>query len=251
MLIRAGSFRWRHRGRLTWLQHYILLHHRIVVGGGAHVPFLPVKASEACIRCSRRFLALADSAVPDSKIKDDLRRSALVTAVTGIDSYMHWLVYKQLSALRNEGDLPRSFAKLDIPFTELASLADSVLEARSRNVNSRPWVKVKNTMQQRLLKETFQSYDQVSTAFALAGIEKGWTRVATEMSAQPAEIKARLNGLVHRRNQIVHEADIARSSRPRKLNYSAIQHAQVATDVNWVESLIKSVEKVVSAGNPP
>lgn len=213
--------------------------------------FQPVKAAEACIRRSRRFLALAEGALPDSKIKNDLRRSALVTVVTGIDSYMHWLVYKQLSALRNEGDLPRSFAKLDVPFTELASLADSVLEARSRNVNSRPWVKVKNTMQQRLLKETFQSYDQVSTAFAMAGVEKGWTRVSAELGAQPAEIKARLNRLVHRRNQIVHEADITRSSRPRSLKYNAIQQAQVVSDVDWVESLIKAVEKVVSAGNPP
>lgn len=213
--------------------------------------FQPVKAAEACIRRSRRFLALAETSLPDSKIKNDLRRSALVTVVTGIDSYMHWLVYKQLSALRNEGDLPRSFAKLDVPFTELASLADSVIEARSRNINSRPWVKVKNTMQQRLLKETFQSYDQVSAAFALAGIEKGWTRIAAEMGVQPAEVKARLNGLVHRRNQIVHEADIARSSRPRRLSYNPIRQADVVADVDWIESLIKAIETVVNVGNPP
>jgi RiboL-PSP-HEPN len=196
-------------------------------------------------------LTLASDSVPDSRIKNDLRRSAVVTVVAGIDSYMHWLVYKRLSALRGEGDLPRSFAKLDIPFTELASLADSVVAARSRNVHSRPWVKVKNTLHQRLLKETFQSYDQVATAFALAGIEKGWTRVAAEMGLQPAEIKTRLGGIVHRRNQIVHEADISRSSRLRQPKYNSIQHTKVESDVDWVELLIKAIEKVVSAGHPP
>jgi RiboL-PSP-HEPN len=213
--------------------------------------FEPVRAAEACIRRSRRFLTLASDSVPDSRIKNDLRRSAVVTVVAGIDSYMHWLVYKRLSALRGEGDLPRSFAKLDIPFTELASLADSVVAARSRNVHSRPWVKVKNTLHQRLLKETFQSYDQVATAFALAGIEKGWTRVAAEMGLQPAEIKTRLGGIVHRRNQIVHEADISRSSRLRQPKYNSIQHTKVESDVDWVELLIKAIEKVVSAGHPP
>jgi len=164
---------------------------------------------------------------------------------------MHWIVYKRLSELRGKGDLPKAFSKLDIPFTELASLADSVVAARSRNVHSRPWAKVKNTLHQRLLKETFQSYDQVATAFALAGIEKGWTRVAAEMGMQPAEIKVRLGGIVHRRNQIVHEADISRSSRLRQPKYNLIRHAKVEADVDWVEFVIQSTEKVLNASNPP
>lgn len=160
---------------------------------GLTMPFNPISAAEACIRRSRRLLALSEQDLPDAKVKNDLRRSALVMVVTGIDSYMHWLVYRQISNLRNEGDLPKSLAKLDIPFTEIAALADSVIHARAQGVDSRPWVRVKHAMQKQLLKETFQSYDQVGNAFAWAGIEKGWSRVATELGEPTTTIKDRLN----------------------------------------------------------
>lgn len=191
------------------------------------MPFNPISASAACIRRSRRLLALAEQDLPDAAVKNDLRRSALVMVVTGVDSYMHWLVYKQISALRKAGDLPKSLAKLDVPFTEMASLADAVIQARARNVDSRPWVQVKHAMQKRLLKETFQSYDQVAIAFAWAGIEKGWSRAAVELGESSDAIKTRLNALVHRRNQIVHEGDITRASRPRKLQYNDVGHAAI------------------------
>ena len=215
------------------------------------MPFNPLSAAEACIRRSRRLMALAEQALPDAKVKNDLRRSALVMLVTGIDSYMHWLVYKQISALRYAGDLPKSLAKLDIPFTDFAAVADAVVGARARGVNSRPWVQVKNAMQKRLLRETFQSYDQVGTAFAWAGVAKAWSRVATEIGQDNTTIKERLNALVHRRNQIVHEGDITRASRPRNLQYNDVGHAQIAAEVDWVESLVKAIEEVVQAGNPP
>ena len=214
------------------------------------MPFNPLSAAEACIRRSRRLMELAEQALPDAKVKNDLRRSALVMVVTGIDSYMHWLVYKQISALRYAGDLPKSLAKLDIPFTDFAAVAESVVDARARCVNSRPWVQVKNAMQKRLLRETFQSYDQVGIAFAWAGVEKAWSRVATEIGEDNTTIKERLNALVHRRNQIVHEGDITRASRPRKLQYNDIDHAQIAAEVDWIESLVQAIQKVVQAGNP-
>lgn len=143
--------------------------------------FTPIQASKACIRRSRRLLDLANTDLPDSKIKNDLRRSALVMAVTGIDSYMHWLVYQRLSDVRKQGDLPKSLAKIDLPFSELASLADTAIEGRKKNRVIRPWVQVKNAMQRRLLKETFQSYEQVGVALSLAGIDKGWSRTAEKL----------------------------------------------------------------------
>jgi hypothetical protein len=215
------------------------------------MPFHPIDASKACIRRSRRLLDLCDEQLPDTKVKNDLRRSALVTAVTGIDAYMHWLVYRQISDLRREGDLPKSMAKLDIPFTELAALADATLQGRQQQIETRPWVQVKHSMQKRLLKETFQSYDQVATAFAWAGVEKSWSRVADKLGMQADAIKTRMNSLVDRRNQIVHEGDIARALRPRELKYNDIEHTQVIDDVNWVESLINAIEQVVADGNPP
>jgi len=161
---------------------------------------------------------------------------------------MHWLVYRRLSEVRKEGDLPKSLAKLDIPFTEIASLADAAINGRQKNKVIRPWVQVKNAMQTRLLRETFQSYEPVGTAFALAGIEKAWSRVADHLGTQADAIKIRLNHLVHRRNQMVHEGDIMRASRPHKLKYNEIEG--VAADVDWAEQLIDAIEQVVAEGNP-
>ncbi|WP_369929891.1 HEPN domain-containing protein [Xanthomonas sp. NCPPB 2632] len=209
------------------------------------MPFHPINASTACIRRSRRLLDLAEHDIPDSKVKNDLRRSALVMAVTAIDSHMHWLVYRRISDVRREGDLPKALAKLDLPFTEVASLADAIVQGRKIGKDTRPWVKVKNAMQKRLLKETFQSFEQVAGAFSWAGIEKPWSRVAEKLNTSTDDIKSRLNSLVHRRNQIVHEGDIARASRPRSLKYNDINHAMVTDHVTWVESLIGAIEQVV------
>lgn len=213
--------------------------------------FRAFQAADACIRRARRLLTLAQSNLPDSKAKNDLRRSALVTAITGIDAYMHWLVYQRLSEVRNEGDLPKGLGKLEIPFSDLAQLADATLSARKRTVKSRPWVQVKHSIQSRLLKETFQSFDQVARAFSLAGVKEPWSRVATHLGENTSAIKSRLDGLVHRRNQIVHEGDIARASRPQKLKYNDVDHTQTEHDVAWIENLVKAAEAIVQAGNPP
>ena len=215
------------------------------------MPFHPINAANACVRRARRFLALAEAQLPDVKIKTDLRRSALVLAVTAVDSYMHWLVYRRISEVRRDGDLPKVLAKLEIPFSDLASLADTTIRARQEERDVRPWVQVKNAVQRRLLKETFQSYEQVGQAFSLAGIEKGWTRTATVLGMRADDIKTRLNQLVHRRNQIVHEGDIMRASRPQKLQYNDVEQAEVLSDVDWIEQLVTAIEQVVAAGNPP
>ena len=192
------------------------------------MPFLPFDAARACIRRSRRFLGLANEPdLPDGQIRNDLRRTAIVMSIAAIDSYMHWLVFRRLSEVRREGDLPKSLAKFSVPFADLASLADALIAARRAERDIRPWVQVKNAIQKELLKETFQSYEQVGGALALAGVEKGWSRTAARMGCTADAIKQRLNRLVHRRNQVVHEGDITRASRPQALSYNEIDHDEI------------------------
>jgi hypothetical protein len=213
--------------------------------------FHPIDAGRACIRRARRFLALAEGQLPDAKIKMDLRRSAIVLGVTAVDSYMHWLVYRRISEVRREGDLPNVLAKIEVPFSELASLSDATIKARQEDRDIRPWVQVKNAVQRRLLKETFQSYEQVGQAFALAGIDKGWSRTAAALGVNANDIRARLNHFVHRRNQVVHEGDIKRASRPQNLKYNVVEHNEVTADIDWIEQLLEAIEQVVAARNPP
>ena len=211
--------------------------------------FHPKDASRACIRRSRRLLQLTQENLPDSRVKGDLRRAALVTAVSGLDAYLHWLVYRRLSDVRNEGDLPKSLVKLDLPFTDLATLADTTLKGRASGVATRPWVQVKGFVQRRLRKEAFQSYEQVANALSWAGIKRPWKRVSDKLGDTPEEVKNRLNRLVDRRNQIVHEGDIVRALRPRGLRYVPITTAFVQKEVDWIEALIKKLEEVVLEGS--
>jgi hypothetical protein len=217
------------------------------------MPFLPKHAAAACIRRSRRLLGLAmHSKLPDSRARNDLRRTALVLAVASLDAYMHWLVFRRLSDVRKTENLPNALAKFLLPFANLAELADEVIVARRRSPksNCRPWVMVKAAMQERLLKETFQSYDNVSTALALAGFKKGWSRVSELLGVPCDEIKLGLGEIVHRRNQIVHEGDIVRLVRPRDLSYNDISHDEIAARVDWIEELIASIQAMVDEEQP-
>ena len=209
--------------------------------------FEPIDAAKACLRRANRFLKLAEQKLPDSRIKNDLRRTAIVTSIAAIDSYMHWLVFKRVTAFDGETQIPKALSKYKVEFQDISSLADSVLEQRRLGKDSRPWVQVKNSMQKQILKDTFQSFEQVSSAFALAGIDRPWRDIADEMGISSEDIKVRLNRLVLRRNKIVHEGDIMRSSRPRKLKYNKVDHAEVISEVKWVSSLIKAIDHVVSS----
>ena len=205
--------------------------------------FKPIDAANSCVSRSRGLLA-ASQLPAVAAVSDDMVRSALVMAVGAMDSYMHWLVYQEITEVSKQGRLPKKLANLDIPFSELASLVDTVLDGRRQQKDTRPWVQVKNATQRRLLRETFQSFDQVAGAMAMAGISKGWSSTAAHMGTTSEAIRVKLNQIVHRRNQIVHEGDIARSSRPRKVALTEIIHASVSDDVTWMESVINSIEAI-------
>ncbi len=209
--------------------------------------FSPEAAAQACVAKSRRLLQLASQPLPVADVADDLCRSALFTAIAAIDTYMHWLILRRLSEVRYRAELPKSLARVVIPFSAFAKLADSAIAGQQNGKSIRPWVQVKNALQTQLLLETFQSYEQVANAFAIAGIDRAWSKIAAQLGGQPAEIKQRLNHLVHRRNQIAHEGDIARMSRPRNIYFNPVDHASIAADIDWIEGLLSAMQAVVAA----
>ncbi len=210
------------------------------------MPFLPRNAASSCLRRARRFLDLAEEELSDSKVRNDLRRTALVMAVAAIDSYMHALVVRRLSKVRKSADLPKALARLEIPFSDIAKLADSSINAQRKGRRGRPWVQVKATLQRRLLKETYQAYDQVANALACAGVKEAWTRIGKQLNEKPVDTKAWLNALVHRRNQIVHEGDLKRASRPRHLRFNGIDQTTAVQEVDRMQRLIDAIEVVVT-----
>ncbi len=203
--------------------------------------FSPRIAGGSCLDRARRFLDLASNASSKAQLRDDSLRMAIVMAVAAVDTYMHVTVLGAIGS--TDSTTPsKSLRGLDMDFGDLVDLADAAVEARREERDIRPRVQVKNALHRRLLRETFQSADQVSRAMAFAGVTHIWKTTSAAMNESPEEIKARLNRLVHRRNQIVHEGDLKRQVRPRGLSFNAIEHNSVVEDIAWVESLLDAFE---------
>lgn len=207
--------------------------------------FSPELAASACIEKGRRLLDLAGQQLPVADVNDELCRHALVTGVTAVDSYMHWLVFRRLSDVRWHPRLPKALKKLDIPLVDIVNLAESALEGQQYGNQIRPWVQVKNAVQRKTLGMTFQSFSQVAYAFSLAGIEKPWSKISQELGEPVGEIETHLNKLVHRRNQIVHEGDIMRMSRPRDVRFNTIDVEEVISEIDWIEGLLIAMAVMV------
>jgi hypothetical protein len=175
-----------------------------------------------------------------------MRRLSVVMAVAALDTYMHRLIVERVFS---HDDLPRGLAQLDVNFEQLLAQADETRDAaRAEPFNSRPRVGVKRQLQDRLLRETFQNYRSVSAALSMAGRSKGWKLIGSKMSPplEPGEIKQRLDGVVHRRHQIVHEGDYERLQKPQKPKLNEMTQAQARRDIDFIAQVIDAIHEVVS-----
>ncbi len=185
------------------------------------------------------------STVPPD-VRSDMRRLSIVMAVAALDTYMHRLILER--AFKHD-KLPKQLAQLDVSFKQLLSQADATkVAARAKPRKARPRVGVKKQLQDRLLFETFQNFNSVSRALAMAGRKKEWKAIGAKMSPSmdSDEIRERLDAVVHRRNQIVHEGDYERLQKPQKAKLHAITQAQARSDLSFVAALIDAIHDVVS-----
>jgi hypothetical protein len=81
----------------------------------------------------------------------------------------------------------------------------------------------------------------------MAGLSGSWTAIGQQMTPpmQPTEIKKRLDAIIMRRNQIVHEGDYERKERPRTGKLSPINQTQARSDIDFVEQLVEAIHAVV------
>ena len=207
----------------------------------------PRVAANLCLKRANRVLALARSlsSGPYTRQRNDLRRFALVMAVTALDTYMHRAIMKAASVERSGGNLPRALRDERVPISSLEELAKAVVEGRKKGVHTRPWVRVRNTLHRALLRRTFQSFDDIGRGMSQLGVQNGWSKVAVELGTAPAEIRERLNRIVLRRNQVVHEGDFVRQVRPQQVKYNSVDDEVVRDDVRWVSELLNAIDQVV------
>ena len=178
-------------------------------------------------------------------VASDMRRLSVVMAVAALDTYMHSLV---ITRAYTHAKLPGGLARLEVPFEALLEQADEAkAAARRRPHRSRQRVGVKRQLRDRLLRETFQSYDGVSKALGMAGLSGRWAEIGQQMTPalQPSEIRKRLDEIVMRRNQIVHEGDYERKERPRTARMTPITASQAAADIEFVAQLVNAIHTVI------
>jgi uncharacterized protein YutE (UPF0331/DUF86 family) len=107
---------------------------------------------------------------------------------------------------------------------------------------------MRRLLRDRLLRETFQGFDAVSRALRMAGRKKEWDAIGSRMSPEqsPAEIREKLNEIVRRRNQIVHEGDYARLDRPQNSRRNEMTTPQAKADIDFIEQIIDAIHQTVS-----
>jgi hypothetical protein len=170
-----------------------------------------------------------------------MRRMSIVMAVASLDTYMHRLI---LERAFKQSPLPKSLRGVTVSFEQLLAQADdSAKAARAQPHAARPRVGIKRQLRDRLLRDTFQSFEGVSTALAMSGRSKEWESIGQRLNPPvgPEDIKIRLNGIVARRNQIVHEGDYVRLERPRNARRNHLTYAQVSRDIDFLEELIDAI----------
>jgi len=178
--------------------------------------------------------------------RGDMRRLSVVMAVAALDTYMHRLIVERVY---KHDTLPNGLARLDVGFEDLLRQTDATATAaRAQPHKPKPRVGVKRQLRDRLLRETFQNYDAVARALSMAGYPKAWPKIGKKMQAprEPTEIKQRLNGIVVRRHQIVHEGDYERLERPRKPRRNPLSAQQARKDIDFIAELIDAIHAVVS-----
>ena len=219
------------------------------MGYSSTVAFTPYDAAAHAIGRARGLLNASRLSVSPQLTpseRNDIRRLSIVMAVAALDTYLHRLVVDRAYTHRI---LPGALARLDVTFRELLAQADVAgAAARRPQHNSRPRVGIKRQLRDRLLRETFQRYEDVARALGMAGHSKKWDAIGQNMkpSMEPAQIRTRLNGIVMRRNQIVHEGDYERLERPRNARRNSISIKETRADIEFLAHLVEAIHAVIS-----
>jgi hypothetical protein len=204
--------------------------------------FTPHDAAVDLISRARRLLSGASGSV--SAQADDLRRLSVVMAVAALDTYMHRLIVERAYL---HGELPGKLANLSFRFEYALIQADEIGRAARRNPrNTRPRVALKRVLRERLLQETYQRYEDVATALGMAGLSGNWEAIGSKLNPprQPGQIRSRLNEIVDRRNQVVHEGDYQRLERPQKPSLNRIGQGEAGSDIDFLADLIEAIHTV-------
>lgn len=177
----------------------------------------------------------------------ELLRSALALGVSAMDRYFHDVICHHLLDVlkRPKNQIPKELARFPICISDAEDSLAHALKSRWRGTATRPRTILKSRFADALHKRTFQSSVEVAQALNMLGIRKAWVRLAGRMTRDASSVRAELDRIVYRRNQIVHEGDVARSPRPRDVKLHEITPKQTRMDLEWLWKLVEVADGLV------
>lgn len=171
---------------------------------------------------------------PVTKVTDNILRASLAIMVSAIDTSIHELI---VSAIIFE-------IKEDKTIFELTNVKVSALASKESDNDTRLRL-IELDLRRQFSKESFQSSRQIENSLAKIGIKKIWTKLSSTLGQPPDDIKIKLDLLVRRRNQIVHEGDLDHLHNIREISRTDIDEALTFTKL-LVAGIINEYTKLIS-----
>lgn len=205
------------------------------------MPISPLQAATDVLDRAEALLAAA-IAVADPIVSDDMRRFATAQGVAALDTYLHWAIAD--APLEN---MPAALKKLEVSFDDLVTLSEAVVANRAK---IKPKVRARHVLERVVLTKTFQSKRSVEDAMLMLGRRNAFEKIATKITPHQAksDIEERLGRIVRRRNQVVHEGDLQRQSRPQRIKRESVDPIVIQDDLVWMRSFVDAIDVVL---NPP
>ena len=181
----------------------------------------------------------------------ELLRAALVRSVSALDRYCHDVLISRVIAQTDLASVnwPSELKKVAVP---LAKAKEALNHAKKRygkggRKRTRPMNIIKQALDEKFHQElTLQSPAEIAQALSMIGVKGLWGNCAKGMNARAEDIKKRLNGIVARRNKIVHEGDIKRFKKGRRIVFNDHAIGPIRDDVSWLYQLVEVIDKLMS-----
>ena len=114
---------------------------------------------------------------------------------------------------------------------------------------ARPGSQIKLAIQNKLHGSTYQGTSGLDSCVKLMGVSNFWTDICNNLqdNPEPKDVQKRLNEIVHRRNKIVHEADLPRRISAQKIKFNEITHNDAKKYVKFIQDFVTSANEVFEA----
>ncbi|HBW57832.1 MAG TPA: hypothetical protein DEF27_08515 [Oscillatoriales bacterium UBA8482] len=125
----------------------------------------------------------------------------------------------------------------------LSTLIPVISQTLSNKLNEENIVLLKNEIQAKLRKDSYQTPDNIASSIRLISDKDLWKEVANLIGRKTKDIKADLNAIVGRRNKIAHEADINPA-----FNIGdrwPIDDNLVNDAVTFIEQVVESIDQIL------